>query len=173
MTGTIDFAGLRPVDALDLAILIEDEARERYEDLADQMQMHNTLEAEHFFRAMAVNEARHGNQLRARRAQQFGNIAPSVRREMIWDVEAPGYDTVRALMTVRQAMDVALAAETKARDFFAVALRHVDDAEVRAMFEELLSEEEEHQRLVRAAMARLAPEAGTPPAESADDPVPQ
>jgi len=39
MTSTlgIDFASLSLKDALDLAVLVEEEARERYEEFADQM----------------------------------------------------------------------------------------------------------------------------------------
>ena len=44
MPPAIDFATLSLVDALDLAILTEDEARERYEEFADQgpVQQHGT-----------------------------------------------------------------------------------------------------------------------------------
>ena len=60
MAARIDFASLSLMDALDLAILIEDEAKERYEDFAAQMEQHRTPEAAKFFRLMAVNEATHG-----------------------------------------------------------------------------------------------------------------
>ena len=50
----IDFSALTLKDALDLAILIEEEARERYEDFADQMEQHHTPEAGRFFRFMAA-----------------------------------------------------------------------------------------------------------------------
>ena len=56
-------------DALDLAILIEEEARERYEEFADQMELHHTPEAAHFFRFMAGNEEKHRAELAARRAR--------------------------------------------------------------------------------------------------------
>ena len=46
----LDLATLSLLDALDLAILIEDEARERYEEFAAQMDQHRTPEAARFFR---------------------------------------------------------------------------------------------------------------------------
>ena len=42
-TRGIDFQTLSLMDALDLAILIEDEAQERYEDFAAQMDQHLSL----------------------------------------------------------------------------------------------------------------------------------
>jgi len=88
-TQGIDFAKLSLVDALDLAILIEEEARERYEDFADQMDQHRTPVAARFFRHMAGNEAKHGQELAERRAQLFPDAARKVTRAMLFDVEAP------------------------------------------------------------------------------------
>src|SRR5206468_1401602 len=59
----IDFAALSLKDALDLAVLIEEEAKERYEDLAEQMELHHTPEAARFFRFMASNEEKHHAEL--------------------------------------------------------------------------------------------------------------
>src|SRR5664279_4105998 len=64
----IDFANLSLKDALDLAILVEDEAQERYEDFAAQMEQHRTPEAAKFFRYMVENEAKHGRELQTRGA---------------------------------------------------------------------------------------------------------
>ena len=58
-TKDIDFAKLSLQDALDLAVLIEEEARERYEEFAHQMRLHHTHEAARFFRFMAGNEEKH------------------------------------------------------------------------------------------------------------------
>jgi rubrerythrin len=52
-------------------------------------------------------------------------------------------------------MEVALKAEEKAFDFFDGALKHVKDAEVRKLFEELRAEEVQHQEYVKKAMATL------------------
>ena len=59
----IDLAALSLMDALDLAILVEDEARERYEEFAFQMEQHRTPEAAKFFRYMVENESKHGDEL--------------------------------------------------------------------------------------------------------------
>ena len=68
MTSTrgIDFATLTLKDALDLAIRIEEEAYERYGELADQMDLHDTPDAAHFFRFMMANEEKHRAELTER-----------------------------------------------------------------------------------------------------------
>jgi rubrerythrin len=173
MAKVIDFAGLSLMDALDLAILIEEEAQERYQEFTDQMEIHHTAEAAQFFRSMADNEALHGASLLARRQERFGNAPRRVTRETLWDVEAPEYDQARAFMSVRAAMEVALAAETKALGYFTEAVAHVSDPEVRQLFEELRREEIEHQQLVRDRLAKLPPGPEPDADDYADEPVAQ
>lgn len=171
-TAKLDFASLSLQDALDLAILVEEEAQERYLDFVDQMRTHHTREAGDFFAAMARNEQRHGDELRARRRSLFGDAPSRMRRSMLWDVEAPGYDQPRALMSARQAMTVALAAETKAHEFFVRAIPGVADPEVKRLFQELRDEEVLHQSLVHEAM-RALPGDEPDPGDYEDEPVAQ
>ncbi len=169
----IDFSKLSLKDALDLAILIENEAQDRYDEFAEQMEIHRTHEAASFFRFMSGNEARHGDELRRRRERLFPGEARTVDRSMLFDVEAPEYDQARAFMTPRQAMQAALLSEEKAHAFFVAALPQIQDAEVKALFEELRDEEVEHQKLVRQEMAKLPPDSGPPPEGFVDEPVAQ
>jgi erythrin-vacuolar iron transport family protein len=171
MAATIDFASLSLQDALDLAILVEEEAQERYLEFVDQMEQHHTPEAARFFAAMAKNEQKHGEELRRRRRSLFGNAPLRVKRSMLWDVEAPDYDQPRAFMSARRAMEVALASERKAHEFFVSALPHVSDPEVKTLFAELREEEVLHQRLVLEAMGALPPESDTDPGDYEDPPV--
>jgi rubrerythrin len=173
MPATIDFAALSLQDALDLAILVEEEAQERYLEFVDQMEQHHTREAASFFATMAKNEQRHGEELRARRRSLFGDAPRRMKRSALWDVEAPDYDQPRAFMSARQAMEVALVSETKAHEFFVNALPHIADAEVKRLFQELRDEEVLHQSLVREAMRSL-PEGKDPDAgDYEDEPVAQ
>jgi erythrin-vacuolar iron transport family protein len=172
-TTKIDFTTLCLRDALDLGILIEEEAKDRYEELAAQMEVHHTPEAGSFFRLMANNEAKHGQQLAVRRAALFGGAPRTVTRAMLWDVEAPDYDEVRAFMTQRQALEVAARAEEKAYAFFVAALPHVRDPETKKLFEELREEEVEHQRLLKAELAHLPPDPPIDPSDFEDEPVAQ
>ncbi len=169
----IDFSALSLRDALDLAILIEQEAEERYQDLARQMDAHRTPEAAKFFRFMAENEARHGEQLSQRRSDRFGAEPRVVTRAMLWDVEAPDYDKARAFMSARAAMSVALQSEEKAHEFFVRALPQVRDAVVKKLFEELRDEEVEHQQLVKAELAKLPADPAGDPEDFVDEPTAQ
>jgi rubrerythrin len=170
---TLDFAQLSLQDALDLAILIEEEAKERYEEFAENLQVHHTADAAQFFTTMAGNEAKHGADLLERRRAMFGDAPTRVSRDMLWDVEAPGFDQTRMFMTARQAIEVALASEVKAYDYFDAALAHVQDPAVRALFEELRGEEAEHQALVKAVMAKIPPDDPAAGGFDADEPVGQ
>ena len=169
----IDFSKLSLKDALDLAILIEEEAQERYDEFSDQMDIHRTPEAAAFFRTMSGNEQRHGQELRERRERLFPKEPRTVNRSMLFDVEAPDYDQARAFMTPRQAMQSALRSEEKAHAFFVAALPRIQDPEVKALFEELRDEEVEHQDLVKQAMGKLPPDSGPPPEGFVDDPMAQ
>jgi erythrin-vacuolar iron transport family protein len=170
---TIEFAGLSLQDALDFAILMEDEAAERYEELADQMEKHHTPEAAKFFRQMIGYEKKHGEELAKRRSELFASARSHVDSSMLWEVEAPEYDKVRAFMTARQALLVALESEQKAHAFFVDAIPHVRDAQARALFEELRDEEIIHQTLVQKELSALPPEPHLAAGDFADEPVAQ
>ncbi|HUI26404.1 MAG TPA: ferritin family protein [Candidatus Kryptonia bacterium] len=169
----IDFARLSLRDALDLAVLIEEEAQERYDEFAHQMEIHHTPEAAAFFRFMADNEAKHGARLAQRRAELFGDAPRTVTRAMLWDVEAPEYDQARAFMTARRAMQAALRSEEKAHAFFVDALPQVSDPGVVALFNQLRAEEIEHQDLVKRELAKLGAEPEVNDDDFVDEPTAQ
>lgn len=172
-TPGIDFAALTLKDALDLAILIEEEARDRYEELAAQLVLHRTHGAAAFFAKMVRVEELHRKQLLEQRQKAFGDQPMAVRREMIFDIEAPDYDEARAEMPTRQALETALKSEEKAHRFFVEVLRHVQNPEVKALFEELRDEEVEHQELVKAELAKLPPGDPLQGVDVGDGPAPQ
>lgn len=170
-TANVDFTKLTLLQALDLAVLIEEEARDRYLEFAEQLASHHTPEAAAFFTKMAKIETIHFDQLVARRAATFGASRSGLTLDQIFDVEAPEYDAARVFMSVRQALDVALAAEEKAFAFFDRTIPSVVDAEARALFEELREEELEHQRLVNVEIARVGDAPEVDPRDYEDDPV--
>jgi len=172
-TRGIDFTSLTLKDALDLAILIEEEARDRYEEFADQMDLHHSPEAALFFRAMMVNEEKHRADLSERRTALFGDAPSAVTRNMIFDIEAPDYDEARAFMTARQALTAALRSEEKAHAFFTAAVPLIGDDDVRRLFEELRDEETEHRRLVMEQIERQPPDPYLKADDFADEPVSQ
>ena len=173
MSAKIDYANMSLQDALDLAILIEEEARDRYSEFVDQMALHHTEEAARFFREMIDNEAKHEMELKARRISLFGDAPSAVRRSMLWDVEAPDYDQTRAFMTARQAMQVALRSEIKAYQFFEEALPFIANEDVRALFQELREEELYHQQLVNRELGKLPADPDIDPGTFEDEPTAQ
>jgi rubrerythrin len=168
----LEFERLTLRDALDLAILIEEEARDRYREFADQLAVHDTKEVSDFFLRMARVEERHRAELFQRRQTLFGDAPATVHRSQLFDVEAPGYEEARAFMGVRQALETVLASEVKAHAFFEEALPRVKDPELRALFQELRDEEVHHQALVKTELARC-PEKPDDSEVYADDPVAQ
>ncbi len=157
MPVNLDFSTLDLVDALDLAIMIEIEALERYKVFAEQIGHRSSGDAASIFQTMATNEEKHGRQLIQRRQELFGDGPPRISRTAIFDVEAPEVGAPRWNMSPLKAFQLALAAEEKAFWFYDEAIKHVSDSAVRELFAELRDEETEHVRMVKAAIEALPP----------------
>jgi rubrerythrin len=157
MSTRLDLATLDLQDALDLAVLIEVEAYKRYRMFAAQLGRRFAGDAASVFASMAQNEAKHGQQLEARRKALFADSPRRVSLNDLFDVEAPDAGSPRATMSALQAFEVALASEQKAYHFYDQALGHVSNPEIRALFTELRDEETEHVRMIREAIAKLPP----------------
>lgn len=154
MAVQVDFSKLNLQDALDLAVLIEKEAEERYLWFASMLGERYRGDAADFFSMMARNEKRHGTVLSQRRRALFGDTPSRVTADMIEDVEAPGTGSPRPYMSPRHALEVAMESEIKAYEFFAQALTGIMDAAVRGLFEELRDEEAVHKELLEKQKAR-------------------
>jgi erythrin-vacuolar iron transport family protein len=148
--GTMDLR-----DALDLAILMEEEARQRYLAFSQIVGGRYQGDASDVFRLMASYEQKHGEQLEARRRSLFHDQPRRMQLEMLDDVEAPDRGQPRVFMSARDAMQVAIAAEEKAYDFFDGAVRAVRDPGVKSLFEELRAEEAEHRRILSERILKM------------------
>ena len=157
-THALDFSALTLRDALDLAVLVEEAAKERYEDLAACVQAAGHADAARFFRLMIEIEASHEHRLRERRILLFGRRPSAMTREMIHGVEAPDVDALRAGCSEQDALWVALHAEQRAYRFFDAALPHVRDCRVRDLFAELRDDERAHHRAVELHLKRRWPD---------------
>lgn len=159
MPTRLDYAKLTLMDALDLATLIEVEASKRYAQFVEQLGSRYDDDAASVFQSMAVNENKHGEQLAERRLALFGDERPKVRLDDIFDVEAPDFGAPRKDMSPLDAYLVALSSERKAFAFYDLALRYVSQPDVKALFEELRSEEAEHVRMIEEIIKKLPAEA--------------
>jgi len=149
MTIQLDFSTLNLQDALDMAVLIEKEAEERYLLFADQLGQRYPGDATNFFSMMARNEKRHGVELSERRRSLFGDAPSRVTKDMIKsDIEAPAPGKAVRYMSPRHALEVAMESEIKAYEFFNSILPFVQDATVRELIMSLRDEEAEHQKLL-------------------------
>ena len=145
---SLDVSTLDLRDALDLAVLMEEEARVRYLEFSKVVGGRYAGDASDVFRLMASYEQKHGEQLAARRRSLFKDQPSRMRLDMLDDLEAPDRGQPRVFMSARDAMVVAIGAEEKAYDFFDGALRAVKDPGVRALFTELRAEELEHKKML-------------------------
>ena len=155
MSTRLDLSKLNLMDALDLAKLIEMEACHRYQMFASQLGRTGGYDAGAFFATMAENEAKHGQELEARRKTLFGDAPARLTLDDLYDVEAPDMGAPHRGMSTVQAFEVGLAAEKKAHDFYDMALPGITDPDVRELFTELRDEETEHVEMLKVAMAKL------------------
>ena len=173
MATDINFDALSLRDTLDLAISIEEEAKERYDDFAAQMDAHRTPEAAKFFRFMAANEIKHAEKLAQQRKNLFGDEPTTADSSLLYDVEAPEFDAARAFMSIQAALDVAMESEVKAYDFYNDALPKVSDDSVKALFVELRDEEKLHQQMIEETKAKIPAGEDFDPDDFVDGPAAQ
>lgn len=138
------------------AIAIEREAAERYEEFAERMHdLGNTAVAE-VFDTLASHENEH---LRAlQRRTQGVEIPPVTSNDYRWlDSGAPetmARELVFRLMTPRNALAIALAAEKRAEAFFEHLLMTAQDPALRALAREMAADESQHVTLIEQLLAR-------------------
>jgi rubrerythrin len=145
------------------ALAIEREAAARYQELADQMAVHNNTTVAELFQWLARIEAEHAEQV-ARHAQ--GASLPAIKP---WDYrwigfespESAAHEGVHYLMTPFQALELALANEQRAAQFFERVAGSTRDASVLTLAREMAADERQHVVYVERAMAKHArPQAG-------------
>jgi len=173
MSHDIDFSTLNLRDTLDLAIAIEEEAKERYDEFAEQLDAHDTPEVAKFFRFMSDNEVKHAEVLAAQRAELFGNEPTTADTSVIYDIEAPDYDGARAFMSIQAALDLALNSEIKAYEFYHAALPSVTDDSIKELFTRLRDEEVRHQEMIKEIMTKAPDMDAFDPEDFVDEPTAQ
>jgi rubrerythrin len=150
----VDFSRMDGQDALDIAIVIEDEAQLAYEHLADWVAGDGNTEAAEFFKRMAVREKRHKEEITARRTELFGDVPARHDENAPWEAEVPDYESLGREVSLEEAFNVAMSAETQAHDFYAEALEYIEDPQMSELFDWLRKAEIEHQRMLGEEMKR-------------------
>ncbi|HUW25195.1 MAG TPA: ferritin family protein [Gallionella sp.] len=156
MATQLDVSTLNLQDVLDMAVLAEKEAEERYLVFVEHIGKRYPGDAADFFAMMARNEHKHGAALTERRRLLFGDSPVRVADMMKGaEVEAPEFEKAVRYMTPRQALEVALESEIKAYEFYdRILVNSTLDSEVKNLIKDLRDEEAEHQRLLNEMKAR-------------------
>jgi rubrerythrin len=144
------------------AIAIEREAAERYAEFAERMADLGNDEVAALFGVLARAEKLH---LEALRRRTEGVALPALEADYSWLDDGPPETVARELvfrlMTQRDALEIALLAEKRARAFFEHVMRTGDDPALRALAREMAAEEAEHVAMVEDMMRKTpAPLAG-------------
>jgi len=149
---------------------METEAMERYQDLAEQMDVHHNSETAALFRKMADVEALHVEKILERaEGIELPHIAP-------WEYQWGDSDTPEAvsaehthyLMTPYHALQLALRAEQRAFDFFDQIVRRSEPGVIHELASELRDEEFHHVGLIEAWLEKT----GKPDEDWDEDPDP-
>jgi rubrerythrin len=136
------------------ALAIEREAAARYDEFARFMEDHDNVPVARLFARLAGLEREHAARIEARAGT--AGVPPTETWEHSWiDARAPettAHEFLFRLMSPRDALELALAAEERARDWFERVCDASTDPQVRAFAASLAQEEGEHVAWVRRAL---------------------
>ena len=161
-------------DLLAVAYQIEIDAVDRYNVLADQMEVHNNPELVKVFRDLARAEGIHGEEIR-RLAGDFDVAAHARAIARFGRADSPEEAELGAahyMMTPWHALQLSLAGEKRALEYFTSIVATAKDPKVKEMAAELVEEEAEHVQLVHRLLARY-PKPSETWADDLDPPVSQ
>jgi rubrerythrin len=148
-----------PDELLAHATEIEAEAMERYQDLANQMDIHNNPRVAKLFRAMAQIEQKQVDRLNV---LSEGHSLPAINpSDFEWpELEAPESVPIgegHYRMTEHEALRLAMECEERAVAFFAGIAAATANPEVKTMASAFADEERHHMDLVQRWIDRLPP----------------
>ena len=153
------------------SVELENEAKERYEELADTMSGHHNRAVAEFFQRMAQEASHHLAEV-AELAE--GVVLPQLKAwEFEWpEAESPetaSYEALHYRMSLREAMGLALLNERAAEDYYRQFARNADDAETARVAAAFADEESSH-AVELERMIQALPENGANLREEDDDP---
>lgn len=133
------------------AYALEEESVERYNELADALEIHHNLDVAEVFRKLAMYGEKHAAEvLEKAKGMDLPKIAAW---EFHWeDPESPetaSLEDVHYLMNTAHALEVAYHNELKGQQYYARIAEHSPDAEIRALAKEFADEEAEHLEMLQ------------------------
>ena len=161
-------------DMLAFVLAVENEASERYAEMAEAMDAHNNTQVAKLFREMADVEELHAESVQRQAAKLGIEALPVLQYE--WETpegpETGDFADLHYLMTPREALLLARHNEEKAAAYFAELAEKLSNPEVKAMAREMATEEREHVALVNKWLEDF-PEDESEWIEDQDPPVDQ
>ncbi|MEN8128584.1 MAG: ferritin family protein [Pseudomonadota bacterium] len=153
------------------AYMLECESAERYQDMADCMEVHNNLEVSELFQKMAQHAEQRVEEV-SRRTEgidlpeippwEFGWTCPQ-------SPETPCSDKFHYLMSTQQALEVALYNANRGSEFYAQVACESPDKNVRHIAAEYVTGALKHSDMLKRWMAKAA-ENDEEPLEDLDPP---
>ncbi|MGA9575500.1 MAG: ferritin family protein [Lysobacterales bacterium] len=150
-------------ELLAYSLAMESEAVERFNDLAEQMEIHHNYEVAELFRKLAKIEGLHIDNVKR------AAVGKELPRLLAWEYEWEGGESPEGgameeahyMMQPWHAIELAMHGEMRAAAFFRHVAETTGDEAVRKLAQELTEEEEEHVVLLRKWQERFPkPEKG-------------
>lgn len=144
------------------AYAMENDARDRYGEFADQMEVHNNAAVAQLFRKLARIEGLHADKI----MKEMGWRKPPAAAEAWMWRQSEGPESappgeLHYLMQPWHALELALACEERAVSFFSGIADSTAPADVKRIAREMAAEEREHVQLIRDWMKKVEqPEPG-------------
>ncbi|MEW8258921.1 MAG: ferritin family protein [Candidatus Thiodiazotropha taylori] len=151
------------------ALELEEASSDHYDELADSMEIHNNLQVAELFRKLAGYSRQHAKEVMDRtHGLELPQLTP-------WDFkwrcpsspEAFCMEEANYLMTVTQAMEVALYNEIRGREFYLLISEQSPSEDVRKLAAEMAEEEGWHVAMLKEWQSNLQDEL---PVEDLDPP---
>jgi rubrerythrin len=140
------------------ALALEEEAMNRYRELAEAMEMHNNTDVAAFFAEMSEESALHRAEVEELVGEQELPAIPAWGFD--WPVDAPesaSYEAVHYLMDLGTAIELALANERSAEAFYRQAAAESGDHSTAELALRFAEEERDHARRLAEKLANLSP----------------
>lgn len=142
---------------------LESEAVERYEEMAEQMEVHNSPELTELFQKMAAVERKHVDKVEHLAGDSaLLHLAPwEYRWQSAESPESVPVGQSHYRLTPYQALSLMIACEERAQAFFAEVARSNPESTLRTMATQMAEEEAHHAELLRQWRSRYPePEPG-------------
>jgi rubrerythrin len=149
---------------------LEQELAQRYEEMADSLEVHNNPEVASLFRQLAkYNETHAGKLILQAEACDMPKVPPWEYQWLCIDVPEDCMEATNYLMTTQQALQLALRMEEGSRSFYHLAIQGSPFQPVKKLAQKIMILKEQHLVLLNGWLGSEAESHALPP-EDLDPP---